>query len=390
MSITISNYDQSSDQFDEKKPRTTIVATILLQLAIPLVLGLVLINVIFGNIIKKELISILSLFSYITVIWIFNDFINMKITLQLLIGSLIIFYTGIITHPGIVSFQTSFSHLLIGFSIWHLASHDKLSKYSLQILFVLISLPFAFSFFILGNRLDGGSTLFKMNRNTIPVIFFTLTCLISATEYIKGIRNPIIWPACISLIFTIFSLSRAGLLINTTYLLLVIMIRIKHYFSRNLDLLRSLRKNRRIVYIRLISIVIGIFVSLSYIYKDSRFASEGIRNNGRLDIYREFFDNLTIMKFLFGSRYGDYSSTGLHNTFLTFYAYLGLFSIIIMIMFLVSIINFCKKKHYLLLGILFLFIVYSSVETLSPFFIGDFLLIPLLVQGISGQSVPSQ
>jgi hypothetical protein len=174
------------------------------------------------------------------------------------------------------------------------------------------------------------------------------------------------------------------------YLVFVIIIKLKHYYFTNLSFLKSHGGKRVFLYGLILFFVIIMIAALFFIYNNSRYASEGIRSNGRLDIYKEFLDNLTFKKILFGSNYGDYSSIGLHSTFLTFFAYLGIFSIPIIIMFIFSIINFYQQKLFLLLGVLILYTVYSTIETLSPFFIGDFLLIPLLMQGIMGAFMPSK
>jgi len=125
-----------------------------------------------------------------------------------------------------------------------------------------------------------------------------------------------------------------------------------------------------------IAFVLG--VGLLYAYSNSRLVANGLSSNGRREIQLACINELTLSRVLIGYRPEILNSIGLHNTYLNLLVHFGLLSFLFVIFYIRSLYRFLRTS-FMFTGLLVLWGVYSLVESLSPFALGDLLILPLLL-----------
>lgn len=121
-------------------------------------------------------------------------------------------------------------------------------------------------------------------------------------------------------------------------------------------------------------------------FEHSRLKTEGLDSNGRAEIHLRFLKELTVQRVLFGFRPEILDGIGLHSSYYTFLAMFGLFSLVVLYALVKSGHRYAQHGLFLL-GVLYLWVVYSAVESLSPFAEGDIVLVVLIV-GALGRAKP--
>jgi len=129
-----------------------------------------------------------------------------------------------------------------------------------------------------------------------------------------------------------------------------------------------------------IAFVLGIAVL--YAYSNSRLHIQGLSSNGRRDIQLSCINELNLKRILIGYRPEILNGIGLHNSYLNLLVHFGLFSLLFVFMYIQALYRFLQTS-FMFTGLLVLWGIYSLVESLSPFAIGDLLILPLLMLSLS-------
>lgn len=266
---------------------------------------------------------------------------------------------------------------VIALSLSFLMIYGLVSPWTLRIPFIILCLFILYSIFI-GNESVADSRFFLMSRNSLPMVAFSYAALISIHDYIRGKQRPQLWPPLLTFLISFLSQSRAGLVVAILYALLVLVLNIR-------CLGQSSYKGKQFesptwVKVVMIALVLCAFaIVVVQAVRNSRFMERGFSSSGRTAIYRSFFDELTMYKAITGFRpeiLDDYGH--LHNSFLQLLSLAGIASIPVFAIVAVSLHRLLRQS-FLLFGILVILCIYSLVEYVMFFRIGDFALFPLLL-----------
>lgn len=310
------------------------------------------------------------------VIWAFRSVIGKEETLVLALLGALALYAHLVSQRGAMNLALSLAFGLLGFSIAVTTGHSRWPRWLLALFGYLALMPFLYGFFVKGIKLSRGGDFLGMNRNVIPRLLFMTTSLVLVLQYQQGYRLDLLLSALVVLI-SFLSRSRAGLLISSGLFMMTL---IQEYLRVKIE--DWVQHHRKLVTVVLIvSVIVLVFVGL-YLFEHSRLKTEGLDSNGRAEIHLRFLKELTVQRVLFGFRPEILDGIGLHSSYYTFLAMFGLFSLVVLYALVKT--GWRYSQHGLfLLGVLSLWVVYSAVESLSPFAEGDIVLVVLIVGALA-------
>ena len=310
------------------------------------------------------------------VIWTFRSVIGKEETLVLALLGALALYAHLVSQRGAMNLALSLAFGLLGFGMAVTTRHSRWPRWLLALFGYLALLPFLYGFFVKGIKLSRGGEFFGMNRNVIPRLLFMTTSLVLVLQYQQGYRLDLLLSALVVLI-SFLSRSRAGLLISSGLFMMTL---IQEYLRVKIE--DWVQHHRKLVTVVLIvSVIVLVFVGL-YLFEHSRLKTEGLDSNGRAEIHLRFLKELTVQRVLFGFRPEILDGIGLHSSYYTFLAMFGLFSLVVLYALVRSGHRYAQHGLFLL-GVLSLWVVYSAVESLSPFAEGDIVLVVLIVGALA-------
>ncbi len=119
-------------------------------------------------------------------------------------------------------------------------------------------------------------------------------------------------------------------------------------------------------------------IGVLYAYSNSRLQMHGLDSNGRREIQLACINELNLKRMLIGYRPEILNGIGLHNSYLNLLVHFGLLSLVFVFLYIQALYRFLQNS-FTFTGLLVLWGVYSLVESLSPFAVGDLLILPLLM-----------
>jgi hypothetical protein len=297
-----------------------------------------------------------------------------------------ILYTVILIIWSVLVFGTDWikdRHVYHSISALSFAIILQERKVSRVVFIIPLAIVAGFSFlsiiFFQESLLDG--EFFKLNRNVFIRVILILSMALTVNDVFGYYSRPKLWPGLVGFIFGVLSQSRAGLGIAIMYLGVLVIFNI-HGVIRSDIVLKKRVKNKRIysllVIVTFSLILIIMIVSISH----SRFLIQGLNSPGRAKIYMSFFNELTMKNFITGFRPTIMQTFDhLHSSYLQLLALNGLGAIPVFIVLAYSIwYMFIKSK--LLFLLLLILCVYSFVEHVFFFYLGDMVVSPIVFMAI--------
>lgn len=370
------------DYVSSSKPQASLFA----QIAIPVVIYLNILEIMFSLPYFKNgsalVIAILLCYTWYQM----KEVLTWKDVVTFLFLCIIILWSRATQKDGI-SIVRGFTRFTIGYLIGFTLIHATWSKWPFRLLLMGMAALVLYGVMISGIDLKHTS-LYQMNRNYIPMFTFIFTALIALCDSMNGENRPVIWPSLLSLLCAILSQSRAGLLANMLFVIVILCINGKLFF----DKFRSKHPISRTTYVILLLVLLILLAGFAFLLlRNSRFATEGIDSSGRYDYAMAFLDELTVKRYITGFRPSILETQDIgtfHNTYIRIITFVGILSIPIFLAMIASLVIFAKRSFLLfsMLGILF---VYFLVESMAIFRVGDYIFIPLLMVAWYEKSKPA-
>ncbi len=239
--------------------------------------------------------------------------------------------------------------------------YNENKTYFPHVIFIIITLAFLYILLIKHVNLSMLKSLTTMNRNRIPMYLLIFASLIYITDYCQNVSRPVIWPSIITLILSTLSLSRAGTLFALILFLTVLFLNLMHFKVITFPT----SKIKKYYFIFLSSLIVILIFFIYIIYDYSRFSSEPILSHStiqRMEIYRNFFDQLTPLRAITGFKPGDIPIVNhFHNSYLVLWSYTGIGAFPVFI-FIGWLLKYYYNKSKLLFMILLLFLLYSITD----------------------------
>lgn len=311
--------------------------------------------------------------------WVIWETKNLLVWQDFFIGCVLsyaILFFRLVSYAGMSSFWNNVPYLLVGFSLGLLIRYTQLSRHIFYFYAMGAIAPFLYMFFVQGYTADTGFFL-PMNRNVISrllVFAVSVQMLVDSTYEARYIS---LLPSVLTVVISFHSESRTGLLVSILLLFIGLMENSGNLWRRmNDNYIYSASKK---IILLVGSILVGLlFLLLSFrLVMDSRFAREGFSSSGRIQIYREFLSMLSLKDFLIGFR-PDWLSVNLHNTYLTLLSYYGIVAFVFIYWIGLAVVRLAKTS-FIHASLLAIFCIYSLPESIAPFSVGTFSLIPLLM-----------
>jgi hypothetical protein len=255
------------------------------------------------------------------------------------------------------------------------AAYSGLNRRIFAFLFLAVSAIFIIGFTFGGIDFRSYSRFVHMNRNGIS-LFQLMTATMLYYSFKKTPASPVpIWPSMITLLITYLSKSRAGILLAFILIIGVLFenVRILYLGEKKVLNMFSNRKFLMLLMLFFIFIAVGIFA-----YRTSRLSTVGFSSEGRLEIYKVYFQNMTITKFILGFNIDTLQLRfqGLHNSYLRLLSYVGIASL--PVFGAVGSTFFVLRKQPFLVILLGIFCLYSFVEYRLFIDLADLILFPPL------------
>ncbi|MBI9095903.1 MAG: hypothetical protein JEY71_13615 [Sphaerochaeta sp.] len=292
-------------------------------------------------------------------------------------------YSQLVSQQGQILWYGEAAYPLLGFALGLLLLHTKWNIWVVRLFCYLALAPFLYGFFIKGIRLTTGSNFYIMNRNTIPkLLIMTSTLLIMIEHERDDFLSAHCWVSAYSLLIPFltvlvcfYSRSRAGLLISGALFFMVI---VRTLITHSGFIRTFMASHRWYFLFSLACIAFVLGIAVLYAYSNSRLHIQGLSSNGRREIQLSCINELNLKRVLIGYRPEILNGIGLHNSYLNLLVHFGLFSLLFVFMYIQALYRFLQNS-FTFTGLLVLWGIYSLVESLSPFAVGDLLILPLLM-----------
>ncbi|HKM05485.1 MAG TPA: hypothetical protein VJ869_00725 [Sphaerochaeta sp.] len=313
--------------------------------------------------------------------------------IMLLAIILLFLYAQGISQKGQMLWYVEAAYPLLGFALGLLLLHSTWNVALVRLFGYLALAPFLYGFFFSafpmgGIRLTSGSNFYAMNRNTIPKLLVMTSAFLMMVEHEnEDALAPRSWVLAsgysllipfLTVLICFYSRSRAGLLISGALFFMVIVRTLITHFP-SIFLMMTKHRWRFLLLLLVLAFVLG--VGVLYAYSNSRLQIQGLASNGRREIQLACINELTLKRVLIGYRPEILNDIGLHTSYLNLLVHFGLLSLGFVFLYIRSLYRFLQNS-FMFTGLLILWGVYSLVESLSPFAIGDLLIIPLFMLSI--------
>jgi hypothetical protein len=331
---------------------------------------------------RKILGAGLSIILMLVSFWKLRNYI---IWTDVLIPSLffgMLLYARLVSHNGRISFLNNLPYAPIGFSIGVTLKYMKWPKWSFYSYMIIALLPFLYIFFVVKADMENFAQYIQMNRNSIPLLLIINYSLFLIAEVMNNKKYMPLIPIFLVVVCSFYSKSRAGLLLSSGLLLLVVAYNVWQVLNNHKHSSLS-RKMRFVIGLGLVALGMLFVVFLAHVFANSRFATQGFDGSRRGDILKAFIQEITWKNALTGFIPDLFSvHSRIDASFAMAFSYLGIMSIVLG--FAVALAFVILWKHsFLLFCVLGVHTVYGFVEWLSPMELGDIVLIPLLMIAFS-------
>lgn len=310
--------------------------------------------------------------------------------IMLLVIILLFLYAQGVSQNGAMVWYEEAAYPLLGFALGLLLLHTTWNVALVRLFCYLALAPFLYGFFFSafplgGIRLTSGSDFYAMNRNTIPKLLVMTSVFLMMVEH-EG-EDILLSNSCVpvfgysllipslTVLVCFYSRSRAGLLISGALFFMVIVRTLIAHFPALLVMMTQHRW-RFLLLLLVLAFVLG--VGVLYAYSNSRLQIQGLASNGRKEIQLACINELTLKRVLIGYRPEILNGIGLHTSYLNLLVHFGVFSFGFAFLYIRSLYRFLQNS-FTFTGLLVLWGVYSLVESLSPFAVGDLMIIPLFM-----------
>lgn len=354
----------------------------------------ILLLVVYKNFVNVPVLNYLFGFSVLLLLIVTFLVIGKSITssewIMLLVLLFLFGYAQLVSQKGAMVWYVEAAYPMLGFTLGLLLLHTTWNIGSVRLFCYLALAPFLYGFFFSafpmgGIRLTSSSNFYAMNRNTIPKLLIMTSSLLIMVEHEREVSlyaRSQVFVAGYSLLIPFLTLlvcfhsrSRAGLLISGALFFMVIVRTLIAYFPAMRTMMTGHRW-RFLLLLGTIAMVLGIGVL--YAYSNSRLHIQGLDSNGRVNIYLACINELTLKRILIGYRPEILNGIGLHNSYLNLLVHFGVFSLLFVVMYINTLYRFLQNS-FMFSGLLVLWGIYSLVESLSPFAVGDLMIIPLFM-----------
>ncbi|MDX6153989.1 hypothetical protein [Marinococcus sp. PL1-022] len=258
----------------------------------------------------------------------------------------------------------------LGFALYLLKG--KLGDNLLLIIFYIANAYLFFQFL----RGVEASEVITWSENVVNFVVLSLVISIYLARYFRK-KNIIIHPAIITLIVSFWSSGRAGIITAIIVLLLVALY--KFNLKQKYLMIMGLGFALLIFTERLLKNLEEISISIA----TRGGTRESFFDNVRIEIWKDFFDELNIQSFLIGFNANDqhlfFGFENLHNSFLDGHFHLGIFMLIIYALLLISCVKLFVRKQFFPFILLMIFLLRGMTDTVI--FTGrfDFIFIAILL-----------
>lgn len=252
-----------------------------------------------------------------------------------------------------------FISMALLFSQLGLAFYVIKGKYSDVILMFYLYLA---SFYLLLQYVKGvhPSDIIIWSENIVNFIVLSLTIAVYLSRYLKK-KKIIIHPAMIGLIVGFWSTGRSGI-IATLLLLFIVMI---YKYSTKQKYIMMLFFGCILLFFT--QPVIKKLVSLGNNIATRGGTREGLSNNIRIEIWRDYLNSIDIKSFLFGFNTNNqhifYGFRDLHNSFLDGHYQFGIFMVLIYLLLIVACVKLILSKEYYPVLLLIIFLLRGTTDT---------------------------
>ena len=311
-------------------------------------------------------LGVIILIKYLKTITLFEYLLMPSIVLLSIAGML---------NGGVFFLKNFYLYLsLFGLIIGIVITNKKTPSWVFLLPFIFILLVVFYSIIKTGGLLKG-PYFYDLNRNSLPVFAISYGILFTTNQYLKK-EKVSIFVSILSLFISFYSQSRTGLLIAVLFVIVIVVYRLHCLYIK-----RANKEIRPKIDLRII-IVLAFILTTTTIYilfKNSRYSEVGFSSSGRIEIYTTFFKELSWKNFVLGfypTPLKQYSS--LHDSYLQIIADVGVFSLLIFYVSLISLFYLCKTNKLLALFLLILF-AYGIPEAIIYLRLADMALLPLLI-----------
>lgn len=322
---------------------------------------------------RKPLFASNAIILFVVVIWLLIDQLKWQ---DFLIGCFLLYailYFRLVSYAGRSSFWNNMPYLLIGFSLGLMLRYLKLSRILFYLYALLAITPFLYTFFVKGYEPTSGLFL-SMNRNIISRLLIFVVSLQILVESAYKPRYITMLPSLLTVIVSYHSESRTGLLVSALLLLIVLIENAKYFIQHLREGLVPQRK-KIVIFLGMVALGLVVVFFIWNLLISSRFGKEGLSTSGRTKIYLDFIALLTPERLLNGFR-PDWEFVNLHNTYLTLLSYYGIGAVVFYFLIGGTFLQLARKS-FIQAGLVAVFCIYSMSESVAPFSVGAFSMIPL-------------
>lgn len=247
---------------------------------------------------------------------------------------------------------------------------------------IIALLPPLYLFFVVVPDMEYYPQYIRMNRNSISILLIITYSLLVITEVMNNKKRMPLIPLFLVVICSFYSRSRAGLLLSTALLLVIVAYNGWQVFSKY-KYKTYKRKTRFEILLTVVAVGILLMGVVVYFFANSRFATQGFDGSSRVEMLKEFIQEITWKNALTGFIPELFSThSRIDASFAMAFSYIGVMSIFLVLAVAFTFVVLWKHS-FLLFCILGVHTVYGFVEFLSPLKIGDAVLIPLLMIAFS-------
>lgn len=276
---------------------------------------------------------------------------------------------------------------LVAFATSLLFQYSKPNIFLLSLPFYTITITIFIGIFFLNETMTvetGDLYFFLINRNTVAMFAYSYALVPFICKYIQKKISITFELINLSLLLIVQSLtrSRAGLLIAVIHSIFVIYFLFHRFIRQENELPKRKEKFSKILIygVLIIGLLMFITVIQSRLFQtEYKYDENGFISSERILIYKSYFQELTLKKFLFGYNPSMYSITHMHNSILELLVRVGFIGTLPVFLLLGLSFYRLMRKSYLLAGIFLLLMMYSMVEYYVFFLQGDFALLPLII-----------
>ena len=322
----------------------------------------------------QVILSILTLTVALFEMW--DNLVVQDIVVGVILAILLLFYR-FVSHPGHASLLNSFVRVAACYVLGLLFRHSLLDRRLLMAYVLAVIAPFIYTLFIL--KVVPTSYFYRINRNAIGYFLVFASSLYVLNDVLNSQAYIPLLPVAAVTVAAFASKSRTGLLMASYLLVLVAFYNgVSVLKSRKTIIEREGKQPSMLIKVIVVLGMLALLLLLILFFTHSRFATNGMKSSGRVQILHQFFSSLDFKKVVLGQQPSPANVINWHNSFVTMNAFFGILSFPLLAMILVSFFKFAKR-HWALVGLFILWGLYSIPETVSPYGHGDYLLVPLLM-----------